>query len=201
MGFTLIELLMVIAVIAILFGITFGITRGVQSAQNRTKAKAELASLSQALERFKAQYGDYPWLDSADDDDNKMLLFALTGRLVMERNSSTGVVSVSTTVSQDDEDVISRPKFIDESKYTLSTDDAGNSIAILDPWGNSYVYKYKVESSSGDWDVFGYHLYSTGPDGDDANTEIENMMNLSSGVLADGFRDVANEYGIIFAGE
>lgn len=191
---------MVIAVIAILCGITFGITRGVQSAQNRTKAKAELASLSQALEQFKSQYGDYPWLDSADDDDNKMLLFALTGRLTMERNSS-GVVDVSTTVSQDDEEVMARPKYIDESKYTLSTDDAGNSIAILDPWGNPYVYKYKIESSSSDWDVFGYHLYSTGPDGDDANAAIENMMNLTTGVLENNFRDVANEQGIIFAGE
>ena len=67
-GFTLIELLMVITVILILAGITFGISRGVQNAQARTKAKAELATISQAIEQFKSRYGDYPWHDSDDSD-------------------------------------------------------------------------------------------------------------------------------------
>jgi prepilin-type N-terminal cleavage/methylation domain-containing protein len=92
-GFTLIELLMVIAVILILTGITFGISRGVQNAQARAKTKAELATISQAIEQFKSRYGDYPWHDSSitdyptpngGDPTNTMLLFALTGRLTME---------------------------------------------------------------------------------------------------------------------
>ena len=61
-GFTLIELLMVITVILILAGITFGISRGVQNVQARTKAKAELAVISQALETYKSKNGDYPWI-------------------------------------------------------------------------------------------------------------------------------------------
>ena len=85
-GFTLIELLVVIAIIMVLAGITFGISRGVQNAQARTRAKAELAVLSQGIEQFKLRYGDYPWHDSGGSDTNKMLLFALTGRLAMERN-------------------------------------------------------------------------------------------------------------------
>ena len=64
-GFTLIELLMVIAVILILAGITFGVSRGVQNAQARTKARAELATIAQAIEQFKSRYGDYPWHDLA----------------------------------------------------------------------------------------------------------------------------------------
>ena len=86
-GFTLIELLMVIAVILILASITFGISRGVQNAQARAKAKAELATISQALEQFKSRYGDYPWHDSDEGSypsssgevTNGMLLYALTG--------------------------------------------------------------------------------------------------------------------------
>jgi len=55
-GFTLIELLVVIAIIMVLAGITFGISRGVQNAQARTRAKAELAVLSQGIEQFKLRY-------------------------------------------------------------------------------------------------------------------------------------------------
>ena len=94
-GFTLIELLMVISVILILAGITFGISRGVQNAQARTKARAELATIAQAIEQFKSRYGDYPWHDSDDsnyptpsngDMTNTMLLYALTGRIDMKKD-------------------------------------------------------------------------------------------------------------------
>ena len=90
---------MVIAIIMVLAGITFGISRGVQNAQARTRAKAELAVLSQGIEQFKLRYGDYPWHDSGGSDTNKMLLFALTGRLSMERNTS-GELDVS-IISED----------------------------------------------------------------------------------------------------
>ena len=65
-GFTLIELLMVIAIILILAGITFGVSRGAQNAQARTKAKAELAVISQSLEQYKSVNGDYPWVTGID---------------------------------------------------------------------------------------------------------------------------------------
>ena len=202
-GFTLIELLMVIAVILILAGITFGISRGVQNAQARAKAKAELATISQAIEQFKSRYGDYPWHDSEGSDTNQMLLFALTGRLVMEKQTD-GSISVTSTPSQDDAGVIKRPKFLDDTKFSTQVDRSGNSTKLLDPWGNPYIYWYKweaAENGSPVWDVFGFHLYSTGPNGNTANDAIKTKINSSSGILDDDFRDVANAEGIIFAGE
>jgi len=200
-GFTLIELLMVIAIILILAGITFGISRGVQNAQARAKAKAELATISQAIEQFKSRYGDYPWHDSEGTDTNQMLLFALTGRLAMEKQSD-GSISVTKTLSQDDAVVMKRPKFLDESKFSTSEDTAGNTLQLLDPWGNPYVYWYKWEATPDAWDVFGYHLYSTGSKGSDANDAIKaKIPDEATGVLDDDFRDVANAEGIIFAGE
>ena len=203
-GFTLIELLMVIAVILILAGITFGISRGVQNAQARAKAKAELATISQAIEQFKSRYGDYPWHDSGGSDTNQMLLFALTGRLVMEKQTD-GSISVTSTLSQDDAEVIKRPKFLDDTKFSTQVDGSGNSIQLLDPWGMPYVYWYKWEAAENAgpvWDVFGFHLYSTGPNGDAANNAIKvKIPNENTGVLDDDFRDVANAEGIIFAGE
>ena len=203
-GFTLIELLMVIAVILILAGITFGISRGVQNAQARTKAKAELATISQAIEQFKSRYGDYPWHQGGggdSTDNNKMLLYALTGRMVLADPSPTDNTTEIAAIEVTDEAQIDKnPKFLDDSKFS-TTKIGQSSTNLLDPWGNPYIYWYKRDDSPDAWDVFGYHLYSTGPKGSSANTSIKARINNSSGVFDDDFRDVANAEGIIFAGE
>ena len=96
--------------------------------------------------------------------------------------------------------LINNPKFLDDSKF--STTKTGKlTTNLLDPWGNPYIYWYKWDNSPDAWDVFGYHLYSTGPKGNSANTAIKAKINNSSGVFDDDFRDVANAEGIIFAGE
>ena len=206
-GFTLIELLMVIAVILILAGITFGIARGAQNAQARAKAKAELAMISQAIEQYKSRYGDYPWHDSGGSNTNQMLLFALTGRMTMERASDGAVVIDATKVDQDDADVLKRPKFLDDTKFSTLEDSNGNTLELLDPWGLPYIYWYKwenTENSTDDtkkWNVFGFHLYSTGPNGSSANDAIKAKIDANTGVVANDFRDLANLEGIIFVGE
>jgi prepilin-type N-terminal cleavage/methylation domain-containing protein len=203
-GFTLIELLMVIAVILILAGITFSISRGVQNTQARSKAKAELATISLAIEQFKSRYGDYPWHQGGggnSTDNNKMLLYALTGRMVLAdpspADNTTEIAAIEIT---DQAQIDKNPKFLDESKF--STTQTGQfSTNLLDPWGNPYIYRYKWDSSPEAWDVFGFHLYSTGPKGSAANTVIKTKINSSSGIFDNDFRDVANAEGIIFAGE
>lgn len=195
---------MVIAVILILAGITFSISRGVQNTQARAKAKAELATISQAIEQFKSRYGDYPWHQGGggnSTDNNKMLLYALTGRMVLAdpspADNTTEIAAIEIT---DQAQIDKNPKFLDESKF--STTQTGQfSTNLLDPWGNPYIYWYKWDSSPEAWDVFGFHLYSTGPKGSAANTAIKTKINSSSGVFDDDFRDVANAEGIIFAGE
>ena len=200
-GFTLIELLMVITVILILAGITFGISRGVQNAQARTKAKAELATISQAIEQFKSRYGDYPWHKQGEVDTNKTLLFALTGRMILADPSPTdNTTEIAAIEITDEAEIDKNPKFLDDSKFS-TTKIGQSSTNLLDPWGNPYIYWYKWDNSPNAWDVFGYHLYSTGPKGSSANTSIKARINNSSGVFDDDFRDVANAEGIIFAGE
>ena len=205
-GFTLIELLVVIAIIMVLAGITFGISRGVQNAQARTRAKAELAVLSQGIEQFKLRYGDYPWHKQGEADTNKALLYALTGRLVMERNEISGDLEVTIIESQSNNLVLKRPKFIDDTKFSVNEDSSGNSIELLDPWGNPYIYWYKWSDNPGKWEVFGYHLYSTGVNGDIANKALKEKIEGDddsgyTGVFDDDFRDTVNDNGIIFSGE
>lgn len=63
-AFTLIELLTVVAIIGILAGITLAVIRGLQVSTDRNKARSDLAVIGNALEQFKAQYGDYPWISA-----------------------------------------------------------------------------------------------------------------------------------------
>jgi prepilin-type N-terminal cleavage/methylation domain-containing protein len=59
-GFTLIELLVVIAIIAILAGLVLQTAGFVQRKGATSRAEAEVAALSAALESYKADMGDYP---------------------------------------------------------------------------------------------------------------------------------------------
>ena len=194
-GFTLIELLMVIAVILILAGITFGISRGVQNAQARTKAKAELAIISQGLEQYKSVNGDYPWVtESSEVDRAKELAKALMGGKEFDRSGSS--------VDYKDKDNVpsSGPRaFIDSEKLSYSGTLPSNNnvmptdVYYTDPWGNSYVYKYRTSTASS-WDNFGYVLYSKGSD----NSHVEVS---SDGILNATLRQNSKNIDNIYAGE
>ena len=171
-AFTLIELLTVIAIIAILAAISFGVMKGVKERAAIGQTKAELASLSQALEAYKAQYGDYPRsagsnvakVDPAGTQNPKatdgpgVLFNALVGKLG-PYNASTGSAAV-----------IAGRSFVELSKYTLQETEklpeaGANAVdkAFLDPWGNRYLYYYKTGTPSQWTKNSGYILLSVGP--------------------------------------
>jgi general secretion pathway protein G len=134
-GFTLSELLVVMAVIAILAGLTFGLMRGATERAHRSQATAELAVLATALESYQRHYGDHPRTASAAE-----LLQALEGR-----RGPTGLP-------------LEGRIFIEKDRFTTGPD-ADGVVALLDPWGNPYLYRY--EAGDG-----GYVLLSAGPDGE-----------------------------------
>jgi prepilin-type N-terminal cleavage/methylation domain-containing protein len=59
-AFTLIELLVVIAVMAILAALVIPVTGAVKSASTKARARAELAQLETAIDRYKIKLGHYP---------------------------------------------------------------------------------------------------------------------------------------------
>jgi type II secretion system protein G len=59
-AFTLIELLVVITIIAVLASLVLGAGGAVQKKAARSRTEAEIAAIGAALERFKADNGDYP---------------------------------------------------------------------------------------------------------------------------------------------
>ena len=59
-GFTILELLIVMSIIIILAGLTIGTMGYVQNKGRRSRAEAEIAAMSAALENYKADNGVYP---------------------------------------------------------------------------------------------------------------------------------------------
>lgn len=139
---TLIELLMVMAIIALLAGLTFGLMRGATERAHRGQATAELAVIATALESYKRHYGDYPRVHSPGE-----MLQALEGL-----RGPTGTLMEGRA-------------FLETARFT-SGPHAGDAAALLDPWGNPYLYRY----ASGDGI---YVLLSAGPDGEFAGDPID----------------------------
>ena len=189
-AFTLIELLTVISIIAILSAITFGVVKGVNDRAAIAQAKAELASLAQALESYKMQYGDYPQFAvppgtgtpassalATTSDIN--IVYSAQGILFNALMGKRGPLPPGTytlngapiTVNS-----INGKPFVDLSKFTLlyTADDTYKHIpdsttktmvsnAFMDPWGHSYYYAYKAAGNA-TWTSPSYVLMSAGPD-------------------------------------
>jgi general secretion pathway protein G len=76
-GFTLVELLVVIVVLGILATITVKIATNVGDSTSEARARADLAVLSTALERYKMKNSDYP--HKADNNEVLNALMGFTG--------------------------------------------------------------------------------------------------------------------------
>ena len=111
-GVTLIELLVVIAIIAILAALVLSTAGYVQKKGATSRAEAEVAALSAALESYKADNGDYP--SSTNYPNNST-----------NSNSLYGVLSPSTG-----------KVYFEFSKGMTS------STGIIDPFGSTYNYSY-----------------------------------------------------------
>lgn len=159
-AFTIVELLVVLAVIVVLAGITFGTATGVQTARMKATARAEIMLISQSLEDFRSNHGDYPI--TAEPEDNAITLSkALLGWKVFQGQPLK-------FVDRSPRSKIKVEAFIDPSKIIYEGDLSEDmkrkpvNVRFMDPWGQPYVYAYK---DSKEWDNFSFVLYSKGPDG------------------------------------
>ncbi len=193
-AFTLIELLTVIAIIGVLAGITFGAANALSRRSKIDKAKAEMAIIAQALETYKQRYGDYPHNVDADNnklmlnpkapgfsvtdrDRAYQFLRTLLGRLdprgnefrnssntIKYQKASLAVESFTLERKAATEDP-NGDNILPEFRTGSAVADPDFSNALLDPWGNRYVYVYKLSTAPNNWRQPGFVLMSAGPDG------------------------------------
>jgi general secretion pathway protein G len=130
-GFTLIELLVVMAIIAILAGLVLQTAGYVQKKGATSRAEAEIAALSAALESYKADMGDYPAWTNNPGATNMVVLTNLMPPLGATNNKVYFEFNKSMT----------------------------NALGIVDPFGTTYGYQYPGASNRSGANFF--DLWST----------------------------------------
>ena len=160
-GFTIIELLIVMAIIIVLAGLIIGTSGYVQKKGARSRAEAEIAAMSAALESYKADNGIYP-RDSVTDGLNARSSTNpadyAAASLFLYRSLS-GQEANGTPIAG------AKSYFPFKPQMISGTRDAGGNVPIAtgvrDPFGNHYGYSTANQANPS----FGYNptfdLWST----------------------------------------
>jgi prepilin-type N-terminal cleavage/methylation domain-containing protein len=141
-AFTVVELLIVMAIILILAGLILATSSYVQKKGARSRAEAEIAAMSAALENYKADNGIYPRSTASDD---------LDARTVSDPNSyrsASGEFYAQIIGDADYDDVsdTGAKAYMTFKPNMKSVPDptkpagSGNKTFARDPFGNSYGY-------------------------------------------------------------
>ena len=131
-GFTIIELLVVIAIIIILAGLILSTVGYVQKKGARSRAEAEIAAMSAALESYKADNGIYPTDSIKTDVDPSASPTPAASSLYLYEQLSGDV---------DNNRVAETKSYFTFRPNQLSPSDQSQNIrAIRDPFGNIYGY-------------------------------------------------------------
>ena len=129
-SFTVIELLVVIAIIIILAGLILSTVGYVQKKGARSRAEAEIAAMSAALESYKADNGIYPQYSGSTGGH------ALYQSLSGDGNDAIGGSATSTGVTAS-----SGKSYVALKNNMLKPIPPDNSTRVVDPFGNDYGYK------------------------------------------------------------
>jgi len=167
-AFTLIELLIVISIIIILAGLILSTVGYVQKKGARSRAEAEIAAMSAALESYKADNGIYPRDATKTDQVDPAaspIPIAATQFLYeqLSGNSATNLQPISGAKSY----------FAFKPQMLFGTKDSNGNLTsvsyIRDPFGNSYGYStLKASGGTGGYNPT-FDLWSIADDSSGTN--------------------------------
>jgi len=139
-AFTVIELLVTITIILVLAGLILATSGYVQTKAKRSRAEAEIAAISAALENYRADNGTYP-VDTANGTTN-----ALDARTMFNPAAVQYLVASFFLYRELSGDLAGNRVPTGKSYFSfrpnmlLPTDQAQPVTAIVDPFGDSYGY-------------------------------------------------------------
>jgi prepilin-type N-terminal cleavage/methylation domain-containing protein len=158
-GFSLIELFVVISIIAVLAGLILSTVGYVQKKGERSRAEAEIAAMSAALESYKADNGIYPRDTTNNTTDNlnaqgdlnpsatpfpnvyqnasRFLYGELSGDRDFDGIADTGSRSYLSL----------KPGLLLRNDMSNPPSSSNQVIAIRDPFGNSYGYSTAYQAN------------------------------------------------------
>jgi prepilin-type N-terminal cleavage/methylation domain-containing protein len=161
-AFTIIELLIVIAIILVLAGLILATSGYVQTKGKRSRAEAEIAAISAALENYKADNGVYP---------SGMESNALKPNTMGDPTQSAykdASLSLYRTISGDADNDANRlaegKSYFNFKPNQLYPTAQNQSVTFIrDPFGNSYGYSTVKASAPGGSDGYNptFDLWST----------------------------------------
>ena len=142
-AFTIVELLVVMAIILVLAGLVLGTSSYVHNKGARSRAEAEIAALSAALENYKADNGAYPGATATDTLDPKAAIDSTAYQ--------ASTLALYKMISGDpsgnrQSDPTKTAYFAFKSNQLAPTDETQNVQYIKDPFGNSYGYSTKSQA-------------------------------------------------------
>ncbi|MBA2433771.1 MAG: type II secretion system GspH family protein [Verrucomicrobiota bacterium] len=133
-GFTIVEVLVVLAIILVLAGLILATSSYVHNKGARSRAEAEIAAMSAALENYRADNGVYPLSATPDARENGDPLAQIykDASLVLYR-----ALSGDTDLNRQAE----ATSYMSFKPNQLSPNDQASAVTFLkDPFGNSYGY-------------------------------------------------------------
>jgi len=136
-AFTLVELLAVITVIGILAGLTLGAAGAVRRHGATSQAKAEVAALQAACERYFADNNAYPTNASSDNTGcDPSSNFEPTATSY----TKAGIVLFTNLFGGNQYNMSPSGKRYFEPKPSMVSSTNGANPYLKDPWGNAYGY-------------------------------------------------------------
>lgn len=147
-AFTILELLVVMTIILVLAGLILATSEYVQTKSKRSRAEAEIAALTTALENYRADNGSYP-IDAANGTTS-----TLDARTMVSPTAAQYAAASVFLYKELSGDPIGNRAPTGKSYFPfkptmlLPKDQAAAVIAIADPFGNSYGYSTANQANS-----------------------------------------------------